>query len=410
MGLIRHSLSWVLFALALVAAPMLFTQDSALSLLSQMGTMMLLCLSYNMLLGQGGMLSFGHAVYSGLGAFVAIHVMHRLTGDSFVLPLVWVPLAGGVAGLFFGMLFGYVTTKRAGTTFAMITLGIAELVSASAMMFPDFFGGESGVSGDRVIGSGFLGITFGPQIEVYYLICFWLFISALGMFAFTKTPLGRMMNAVRDNPQRAAFVGYDPQKVRYLTLMAAAFFAGISGGLSAINFEIVSAENLSVVRSGVILLFTYIGGIGYFFGPVIGAAIGVFFSGLLSGYTKAWQLYLGCFFIVTVMFIPGGAARLVEAHWQLLKNRKLQLIWKYWLGAVLALAIAVTAFAGCVEMLYALTLERTAIPVAHVFGVALQADAGGVWGVLAIVLLLALWGFNRCLPSLRSHWPHREGQ
>lgn len=410
MFMLKNSLSWVVFAAVLIVAPVVFADDSALSLLSQMGTMMLLCLSYNMLLGQGGMLSFGHAVYSGLGAFIAVHAMNRLTGDMFVLPVIVIPFVGGVAGMCFGILFGYVTTKRAGTTFAMITLGIAELVSASALMFPGFFGGESGVSTNRVIGDGFYGITFGPQIEVYYLICFWLFICALAMFAFTKTPLGRMMNAVRDNAQRAAFIGFDPQKVRYLTLIAAAFFAGVSGGLSAINFEIVSAENLSVVRSGVILLFTYIGGIGYFFGPVIGAAIGVFFSGLLPAYTKAWQLYLGCFFIVTVMFIPGGVASLIDAHWQMLKTGKLFLVWKAWSGACLACMTAVVCFTGCVEMLYVLTVDRAALPVVAFWGYSLDATSAGIWGVLVAGMFIALYWLKRCVTDVRLHWPNGEEQ
>src|SRR5690606_19639979 len=126
-------------------------------------------------------------------------------------------------------------------------------------------------SANRVLGAKPFGITFGPQIEVYYLIACWLFICAAGMYAFTQTPLGRIINAVRDNPERAEFIGYDTYWARYLTLVLSAFFAGVSGGLSAIAFEIVTPENLSVARSGAILLFTYIGGIGFFFGPMIGA-------------------------------------------------------------------------------------------------------------------------------------------
>jgi len=158
----------------------------------------------------------------------------------------------------------------------MITLGMVELVFACSLMFPKFFGGEGGISTNRVMGDAFLGITFGPQIEVYYLIAFWLFLCTVAMYAFTHTPLGRMINAVRDNPERAEFIGYDTQWVRYLTLILSAFFAGIAGGLSAINFEIVTAENVSALRSGAVLLFSFIGGIGYFFGPMIGAVLGVF--------------------------------------------------------------------------------------------------------------------------------------
>lgn len=280
-------LVWGLFALLLIVAPLIFTQGASVSLLSQMATLMIFGLSYNMLLGQGGMLSFGHAAYSGLGAFVAIHAMNMASNGQLAVQVTLIPLVGGIAGMFFGVLFGYVTTKKSGTTFAMITLGIVELVFACSLMFPGFFGGEGGVTTNRVIGEPFLGITYGPQIQVYYLIAFWLFISAVGMFAFTQTPLGRMANAVRDNPERAEFIGFNTQWVRYLTLVLSAFFAGISGGLAAINFEIVSAENVSMVRSGAVLLFTFIGGIGFFFGPMIGAVVGVFLTVMLSSYTKA---------------------------------------------------------------------------------------------------------------------------
>jgi branched-chain amino acid transport system permease protein len=140
------------------------------------------------------------------------------------------------------VVLGYLTTRRAGTTFAMITLGLVELVSACVLMFPEVFGGEGGISGNRVIGEPVLGISYGPQIQVYYLIAGWLLVCAMAICALRHTPLGRILNAVRDNPERAAFIGYDPQRVRYLALILSAFFAGVSGGLSAINFEIVSAE------------------------------------------------------------------------------------------------------------------------------------------------------------------------
>src|SRR5580700_4716771 len=102
-------LTWSGFALLLIVAPLIFTKGASLSLLSQMGTIMIFGLSYNMLLGQGGMLSFGHAVYSGLGAFCAIHAMNLAAAGTFPIPVTLVPLVGGVAGMGFGVLFGYVT-------------------------------------------------------------------------------------------------------------------------------------------------------------------------------------------------------------------------------------------------------------------------------------------------------------
>jgi len=198
---------WSLFALVLVVAPMIWTSGFALTMLSQMGIAIVALLAYNILLGQGGMLSFGHAVYTGLGSFLAIHTMNKIASGAIWLPMSMVPLAGALGGLFFAALLGYVTTKKAGTPFAMITLGIGELVWSMSLMIPEFFGGEGGVASNRVVGEPFLGITFGPQIQVYYLIAVYCFVCTVLMFALTRTPLGRMLNAVRDNPERVEFIG-----------------------------------------------------------------------------------------------------------------------------------------------------------------------------------------------------------
>lgn len=356
----RMLFPWLLFALVLLVAPLVFAQSAALSLLSQMGTMVLLCLSYNMLLGEGGMLSFGHAVYSGLGAFGAIHLMNRMADGVLAFPMTLVPLAGGLTGALCAVVLGYLTTRRAGTTFAMITLGLVELVSACVLMFPEVFGGEGGISGNRVIGEPVLGISYGPQIQVYYLIAGWLLVCAMAICALRHTPLGRILNAVRDNPERAAFIGYDPQRVRYLALILSAFFAGVSGGLSAINFEIVSAEYVGALRSGAILLFTFIGGTAYFYGPIVGGVVGVLFSSWLSAYTQAWQFYLGAFFILIVMTTPGGLASLIDRAWHLRYgdiDAKRALRLGLWLaGALCALAGLILA----TEMAYQASLGSLA--------------------------------------------------
>ena len=377
---------WGGFALTLLVAPLVFNKGASLSLLCQMGAFIILALSYNMLLGQGGMLSFGHTVYSGLGAFCAIHALNLAAAGSVSIPLSLIPLVGGFAGMFFGALFGYVTTKKSGTTFAMITLGIVELVFACSLMFPEFFGGEGGISTNRVIGKPFFGISYGPQIQVYYLIAFWLFVCTVAMFAFTQTPLGRIINAVRDNPERAEFIGYDPQWVRYLTLMLSAFFAGISGGLTAINFEIVSAENVSALRSGLILLFTVIGGAGFFFGPIIGAIIGVFLTVMLSNFTSAWQLYFGVFFVLIVMYAPGGIAGLMMRLPGLIRSGKVKHVWPQ-LALILFFAMLMTTgFVMIVEMLYHLSLNTADGSSMQLFGFTLDTARAYGW-VLAISLI-----------------------
>src|ERR1019366_7289808 len=110
-----------LFALVLALVPLVFTSSLSITILSQMGIAIIACLSYNMLLGQGGMLSFGHAVYSGLGSFLAIHALSLVSKGNLPVPVSLVPIVGGLAGMLFAVVFGWVSTKKAGTTFAMIT-------------------------------------------------------------------------------------------------------------------------------------------------------------------------------------------------------------------------------------------------------------------------------------------------
>jgi branched-chain amino acid transport system permease protein len=397
-------LIWSMFALLLIVAPMIFHKGAALSILSQMGTVMIFALSYNMLLGQGGMLSFGHAVYSGLGAYFAIHAINLISAGKLQLPISMVPLVGAVAGMLVGVLFGYVTTKKSGTTFAMITLGLVELVFACVLMFPGFFGGEGGITTNRVVGQPVMGITYGPQIQVYYLIAFWLFIATVGMYAFTHTPLGRIINAVRDNPERAEFIGYNTQRVRYLTLILSGFFAGIAGGLSAINFEIVSAENVSAVRSGGVLLFTFIGGIGFFFGPMIGAVIGVFLTVLLSEFTKAWQLYIGLIFIGMVLWAPGGIASLVLLLLRVAKYGRFRRIWSdLWavcaLGVVMLLGIVMT-----IEMLYHLRLDSLQGTEMRLFGFLVDTASPSAWVVAATLIVVGGYGFRHAQAAYGQVW------
>jgi branched-chain amino acid transport system permease protein len=396
-------LLWTCFALILIVAPLIFTKGAALSILSQIGTVMIFGLSYNMLLGQGGMLSFGHAVYSGLGAFFAIHTMNQAATGIHV-PTTLIPLVGGVAGMFFGVLFGYVTTKKSGTTFAMITLGLVELVFASSLMFPGFFGGEGGVTTNRVIGQPFLGITYGPQIQVYYLIAFWLFVSTIAMFAFTQTPLGRMLNAVRDNPERVEFIGYDTQWVRYLTLILSAFFAGISGALSAINFEIVSAENVSAIRSGSILLFVFIGGIGFFFGPLLGAVVGIFFVVMLSEFTAAWQLYLGLFFLILVRFAPAGLSSLLMLLLRVAKFGKFGRIWKPLLQVSAVVLCGAVGMVIAIELLYHLTLESANGSVMRLFGLQVDTHSPMPWLVATFAVVIAWLGYRAIQPAYAEAW------
>jgi branched-chain amino acid transport system permease protein len=395
---------WGLFAVVLAVAPLLFTGGLGLTVLSQMGIAIIACLSYNMLLGQGGMLSFGHAVYTGLGAFVAIHALNAVTGGSLPIPVSAVPLVGGVAGMGFAALFGYVTTRKSGTTFAMITLGLGELVFAMSLMIPEFFGGEGGVSGNRVTGSPFMGITYGPAIQVYYLIAVYTFISVAAMFAFTRTPLGRMLNAVRDNPERVEFVGYNTQRIRYTAFIIAGFFAGISGGLGALNFEIVTAEVVHAARSGAYLLFTFLGGATFFFGPIIGAVLMVLAFVLFSEFTKAWLLYLGLIFLFMVMYAPGGIASLIMMNLRVAMFGKLRSLALNYLALFVTGLIALTGAAAMIEMTYHLQLSSSQGPDVAFMGLLLNTTGLETWLGAAVILAIGLVLFEVTRRQFAQKW------
>jgi branched-chain amino acid transport system permease protein len=395
----KQLLLWGGYALVLGLAPLLFDSSLSQSLLSQIGIAIIVCLSYNLLLGQGGLVSFGHAVYSGMGAYLAMHTLNRISG-GWPLPVSLIPLVGGLGSALLALLLGWVTTRRAGTAFAMITFGVGELIWAAALVLPGFFGGEGGVSGNRVAGSAPLGLTFGPQIQLYYLIVIYTLICTGLMYALTRTPLGRLLNAVRDNPERVAFVGYNPQWVRYLVFVISAFFAGIAGGLSALHYEIVSSDVLSAHRSGLLLLFTFVGGSTLFVGPILGAVLMVLALGVLPGVTPAWLLYLGVVFVVVVMVAPGGLAALLVGLWRQARQGDWRRLWPWRLALLVSLSIAVTPVLAWVEMLYRLQQVDILGPSLVFFGLPLDVFSPANWlatAAVAIVGAALCWLSQRVL-------------
>ena len=395
---------WSLFALVIAVAPLIFTNSLSHTILSQMGIGIIVCLSYNILLGHGGMLSFGHAVYSGMGSFLAIHTLNLITNGALPLPVSLIPIVGGVASMLVAVLLGWVTTKKSGTTFAMITLGVGELIWAMSLMFPEFFGGEGGISGNRVTGSKPMGITYGPQIQLYYLIAVYTIICTALMFAITRTPLGRMLNAVRDNPERVEFVGYDTQKIRYFAFIVAAFFAGISGGLAALNFEIVTSEVVSGYRSGAYLLFTFLGGATFFFGPIIGAILMVLAFVLLSEFTKAWLLYLGLIFLFMVMYAPGGVASLIMMNLRVAMFGHLRKLWVSYLALALTAMVVLLGAACMIEMIYHLQLNAALGSELKFLGATLDSKGLNSWFGATFVMLTGLGLFEVCRRQFAVEW------
>jgi len=395
-------LMWGGAAAVLAVLPLVFSSGASLTMMSLMGFAAIFALSYNMLLGQTGMLSFGHAVYYGLGGFVTAHALDVIGADRLPVPLPVVPLVGGLAGLTFALIFGWVSTKRAGTVFAMISLGIGELVAACSLILRGFFGGEGGISTSRTKTLPVFGLNFGPQIQVYYLIAVWALLCAGAMYAITRTPLGRMCNAVRDNPERAEFVGYSTQMVRFLVFCLAGFFAGVAGGLAAIHFEIVTSSMVGAAPSGFVLLMAYIGGVAFFIGPIIGAILMTALQISLSDYTAAWQLYVGLMFVGVVMYAPWGLGGLILMHQPLLAAGTLRRVGPAYALAVLPALLLGTGAIALVETTHHLLVDMGQGPAMRVLGVGYDATSPLAWAVIVGLLALGVWLVRRVAPRVAS--------
>ncbi|MBU9272841.1 ABC transporter permease subunit [Burkholderia gladioli] len=386
----REAAGWLALVGLLVLPALIWPQGAVLAWLAQTAALVVLALSYNLLLGSTGLLSFCHAAFAGLGAFVAAHAFNRF---GFALP--WLPLAGGLGGAGFGLLFGAIATRRAGTAFAMITLGLGELIAAAAWSVPDWFGGAGGLAIDRTAGAPFGAWRFGADREAYALIAAWCLLSALAMRVVLATPFARLARAVRDKPRRVAALGTDPRRLRLLMMVIAAFFAGVAGTLTLIDVELASSDSVSMLRSATVLFATVIGGSGGFFGPVLGAAVMAAFGSFVAGLSRAWLFYLGLLFVAVVVAAPGGllgALAAQAAAWRgagrAARLRQLSRL-AAWLVAVLAIVFGV-------ELGYALQLgdgeggQRLAS-----IGV-WQFDAGSAPGwVIAIALALAATALGR---------------
>ena len=389
---------WLGYLAVLLLLPQFFDSILAISIFNQMAIAIVFALSYNMLLGQGGMLSFGHAVYFGLGGFLAVHVLRLMEFEVVYFSIALIPLVGGLTGLLAGVFIGSFSTRKAGTVFAMISLGIGELVAASSLIFTGFFGGEAGVSGDRTFGPPLFGMDFFSDTDVYYLAACWVFVATLFMYLFTRTPAGRMANAVRDNPERAEFIGYSARWVRFISFCAAGTFAGVAGGLFALNYEFLTDENLNLVTSGRVLLMAYIGGLGFFIGPIIGAIILTLMNFLLSNYTELFLLYLGILFVLTVLFLPRGFAGFIMMHQTAWLRGRLHTLALPYLATGLPALLFILCAVGLLE------LSHTNEPEMHYLGLTLARDSLLVWTSLALFAGLGWLLAWKSTPRLRRAW------
>jgi branched-chain amino acid transport system permease protein len=391
----RAWISWLVLLVVAILLPWAFYDwghhrhgGFVISMLSQMGMMTILALSYNMLLGQAGLFSLCHATFFGFGGYAMVHFLNAAGDGSLPIPMELMPLLAGLSGLGLAIVFGAMATKQRATAFAMITLGIGELVATAALMFHHFFGGEGGVSTNRMIDRSLFGLNYASGIQVYYLILAWAFVAAILMRMQTTTPLGRMANACRDNFERAQFMGYDPRIVRFIQFSLAGFFAGIGGGLYAITYEIVTFDAVAGALSANALLMAYIGGSMVFAGPVLGAVLITLLQSGVSLMSNSWLIYVGVLFIAMVTFAPTGLAGIIQSHGPIWRAGRLRLLLLPYVRLLVPGIAAVAGFVGLVELLSFLTIGAAQGKHMVLFGSPVEVTSVTPWAVAVALLLI----------------------
>ncbi|WP_051548160.1 branched-chain amino acid ABC transporter permease [Sneathiella glossodoripedis] len=247
-------------------------------------------------------------------------------------------------------------------------------------------------------------MDFAQDIEVYSLIAFWAFITIALMYLFSRTPMGRMANAVRDNDERTEFVGYSQRKVRFISFCASGFFAGIAGGLFAINFEIVTEENLNALTSGVVLLMAYIGGVGFFIGPIVGAVLFTLLQTLLSIYTEIWQLYVGVLFVLTVMYVPQGLTGILAMHIPIYQINRLGSLVVPYIRTGIPLAFCLAGVVGFLEMIHHVRAASVGDTEMSLIGIGFDTHTVMPWIIVAVLVAVGGYFTKTQLPQLKEAW------
>ena len=322
-----HIIMWGSIFLFLITTPAWISRDWHLMIISQIGITIIFAISFNQLLGQTGLLNLGHSIFMGAGSYFSGLILLQINSGAIFIPLPILPLFGGLAGFLVAGITGYFSVKRSGMVFAMLTLAILEFVNSFSTSFPSVLGG---IIVDRTLNTDFFNFDYGGKDSVCFIVMVWLFIAIFVSYYFLQTPLGKMCNAVRENVSRAEYIGYSSYMVRYLSFCYSGFIAGIGGTLFVTNYELFSPEVFSLLEAFNILSATFIGGIGFFLGPIIGAFIFSLCSILLSNSTEIWPLYQGVILMIFVLYFPRGLAGFFIDQRDFVKSRsKLEVLCHY---------------------------------------------------------------------------------
>jgi branched-chain amino acid transport system permease protein len=263
----------------------------------------LYALGFNLVYGYLGLLSFGHAALFGTGAyFCGIAIVH--------LGLPWYAAIalGIVGGLLMAAVIGVLAIRTRGIYFAMVTMALSQCVYYLFYQAVDWTGGENGLRGINVHAISVFGLKldFINPLTRYYLISAFVIAAFFVLSRILASPFGAVIEAVRENEARARASGYDVTATRLITFVLSGGFCGLAGALQALHLSIVPIEILHYDTSGIVVMIALLGGMGTFFGPMIGAAAFLMLENLVSVWTVHWQLIVGAIFMVCVLFFPAG--------------------------------------------------------------------------------------------------------
>jgi branched-chain amino acid transport system permease protein len=264
----------------------------------------LFALGFNLLYGFTGLLSFGHAAYYGLGAYGTGIALAKLKVTS-----LWLALGMGLAAaLLGGALVGFFCLRRRGIYFAMLTLAFAQLLYFVGFHLADWTGGDDGLRGIAVpaIGIGSWRLPLDRSVVFYYFTLVIVGLAVAALKRILDSPFGAVLQAIRENADRATACGYDIARVKHLSFVFYALFCGLAGGLDALRLTVVPIESLHWSTSGQVVVMTLLGGAGTFFGPFVGATTYLVLEDTISAVTESWPLAIGAIFMAFVLFLPKG--------------------------------------------------------------------------------------------------------
>jgi branched-chain amino acid transport system permease protein len=308
------SLKIVVICLCLVGIGVLpyFAPITHVNMAIEIAFFSLYAMSFNMLFGYGGMLSFGHSAYFGIGAYTTALMFKHFAG----LPLVVSLLLGGIAGALGGLLAGFFCVRLKGAYFALLTMAFNQFFFAIALKWRSLTGGDDGLSITRPdLYLPALGpIPMNNTIHVYYLVIAIVILCIVAQWYLTLTPFGNSALAIKENDERADFIGYDVFSIKLTLYTICSFFAGIAGSLFIFFQGIVSTSCIDTAMSMEVVFMTFIGGAGSFLGPILGAGVYLYFTDWVSRVTDRWEFILGVLFILLVMYLRTGLIGLISSE------------------------------------------------------------------------------------------------